>query len=234
MSIVDYTYIMPAFMMGLLGGAHCIGMCGGVVCALSASCKGQRHSLFSFQLLYSMGRITTYTMLGAASGFAGVIIAQRMGTSGAMVLRYTSSVLMILAGLYVGGWWRVISSFEKVGQYIWQPLSQYTRYLLPVTSFKQAFLLGSLWGLLPCGMVYSALLFSLSTQQWQTSALVMMVFGMGTLPALLLVGSAMQGYQKFLSAAVVKNVSGVILILFGVVSVYLLMSHHPVMHCCQR
>lgn len=227
--------VMSALMMGVLGGAHCVGMCGGIVCALCYSCpqKSQKSwQPFLYQLSYSFGRITTYTLLGALTGVIGVLLSRKLGSSGGYLLRYVASILIILVGFYIAGWWRLIASLEKFGKVIWQPLSKLTRYLLPVTNMKYAFALGGLWGLLPCGLVYSALLYSLSAGTWYGGASVMFFFGLGTLPALLLVGSAMQSYQHFLAKKWVKQASGLTMIVFGLGSFALLLMHHSTIQGC--
>jgi sulfite exporter TauE/SafE len=227
--------VASAFMMGLLGGVHCIGMCGGIVCALCTSCSRQaqrRWEPLYYQLSYSLGRITMYSILGLLTGVIGVVLAQQMGSTGSAILRYLAAVLVILTGLYIGGWWQLISSFERFGKFVWRYASKLTRYLLPVRNYKQAFVLGGLWGLLPCGLVYSALLVALSSHYWLSGALVMFAFGLGTLPALLLVGSTMQSYQAFLAQKWVRRLSGLTLIVFGMLSIYFLAWMPAAMHAC--
>lgn len=234
MSALVYTFIVPAFLMGLMGGAHCIGMCGGIVCALTHSCQSKKNrnfSAFGYQLAYSVGRITTYSLLGGLTGFAGVVMAERAGSSGATILRYTSAMLIILSGFYIAGWWRYTDILERAGKFFWQPLSRLTRYFVPVTSLSQAYFLGGLWGLLPCGVVYSALLFSLSAHQVAGGALVMLAFGLGTLPALLLVGSVMQSYQHLLARKWVRTLSGLTLMVFGLLAFWLVIPTHGCTHC---
>tara|TARA_R110000868_G_scaffold242940_2_gene498613 strand:- start:490 stop:1224 length:735 start_codon:yes stop_codon:yes gene_type:complete len=230
-----YLLLTSALMMGILGGAHCIGMCGGIVCALCYSnptSAKKNWKPIAYQISYSLGRISTYTLLGAVAGLASIYISSNAGFNAGLILRYFSSVLIILVGLYVAGWWRIIASFEKMGHIIWRPLSKLTKYLLPVTNMRYAFLLGGLWGLLPCGLVYTALLYSMSAGNWMKGAGVMLFFGIGTLPALLLVGSTMQSYQYFLAKNWVRQLSGLTLVIFGVVSFVLLgVSHHSNYGC---
>lgn len=227
-------YLGSAFMMGIFSGAHCIGMCGGIICTLSYSCQRKPNQTwlpFFYQLFYSFGRITTYSVLGVVSGLAGYAIAERMGTQSAVWIRYASSVFVILSGLYISGWWQWIAPLERAGKIIWRPVSGLTKYFLPVSSLHQAWLLGALWGLLPCGMVYSALLFSLGGQSVLNSALIMFAFGLGTLPALLLAGSLMHYYQQILAARWVRHLSGVTLIAFGMIMIWFLQPQSLAHHC---
>lgn len=215
------SVVMAAFMMGFLGGAHCVGMCGGIVCALCYSCDKSaqnRWKPFCYQLFYSFGRIATYTCLGAITGVVGMMLAKSIGANGGYFMRALAAAIITFVGFYLAGWWKLISSFEVVGKYVWRYVSGITRRFIPVTSFSRAFMLGGLWGLLPCGLVYSALLYSFSAGAWWIGACVMFFFGLGTLPALLLVGSAMQSYQFFLSSWWVRQLSGLTLIIFGVAS----------------
>lgn len=212
-------FLFTAFMMGLLGGAHCMSMCGGIICALCYSCdKSQQRSWkpYLYQLSYSVGRIITYTILGALTGLVGMILAKSIGVYGGYFMRLFAVIIVIFVGLYIANWWKMISSLEMIGKKIWRVVNIFTRRFIPVTTFPRAFILGGLWGLLPCGLVYSALLYSFSVSTWWMGAIVMFFFGLGTLPALLLVGSAMQSYQYFLSNWWMRQLSGLTLVIFGV------------------
>lgn len=222
-------YLLTAFMMGLLGGVHCVGMCGGFVCALNYShTQHQARTQFFYQLLYSLGRITTYTLLGAIMGLLGM--ALQMGVGG-LILRTMTAVMMVMIGLSIAGWSQIITKLDAFGAIIWQPVSHITRYFMAHRTPRMAFALGSIWGLLPCGLVYSALVYSLSTGSWLGSAASMFSFGLGTLPALLLMGSAMQSYQHFLQNTWTKQFFGILLIVLGLLTMALLywpmkMGHH--------
>lgn len=227
--------LFTAFTMGLLGGAHCVGMCGGIVCALCYSCdksSQRKWQPFFYQLFYSFGRITTYALLGAATGVVGMLLAKSIGANGGYYLRVFAAVLITFVGFYIAGWWKIISSLEIIGKKVWRVVNVFTRHFIPVTSFPRAFILGGLWGMLPCGLVYSALLYSLSAGTWWAGSSVMFFFGLGTLPALLLVGSAMQSYQYFLSSWWVRQFSGITLILFGIASIANIILRSASMHGC--
>jgi sulfite exporter TauE/SafE len=93
-------------------------------------------------------------------------------------------------GFYLAGWWMGITRLELVGQLLWRHVQPITSKLLPINNHRQAFSLGMLWGFLPCGLVYSTLSWALATANWQQSALLMLAFGLGTLPAMLVTGFA--------------------------------------------
>lgn len=226
--------MLAAFMMGLLGSVHCISMCGGIVSALCYACPQQRTrhwQQFFYQLIYSVGRVTTYALLGAVTGFLGVVISRRLGVYGGDILRSISSVMIVLMGFYVAGWWHATAWLERAGSVLWRPFSKVTRYFYPVSSFKRAFALGSAWGLLPCGLIYSALVFSLGAASWQAGAAVMLFFGLGTMPALLLVGSAIQSYRLCLSQRWVRNLSGITMIILGLAPLLLKFFQHGAKVC---
>lgn len=229
MTINFFVLVSTAFMIGLLGGVHCIGMCGGFACALNyAHADRQPRSQILYQVLYSLGRVSTYTLLGAVMGLFGT--ALQMGFGG-LILRSMTAVLMILIGISIAGGWQVIRKIDALGMIVWQPISQLTRQLIPAKTPGMALMLGSVWGLLPCGLVYSALLYSLSSGNWLTSAALMLSFGLGTLPALLLVGTAMQSYQLFLQQAWFKRLAGLTLVGFGLLTIALLYWPTSGHHC---
>jgi uncharacterized protein len=213
--------LVSAFMLGLLGSTHCVGMCGGFACSM---CYAKPQQLFLF---YNLGRITTYTLLGFITGLVGVYISHALGT--VYFLRNIAGIMIILTGIYVSGLCNPLAKLEMLGKRFWTPLSRYTRFFLPVTNGRRAFFLGTLWGLLPCGLVYSALIFSLSASNWLEGILVMMLFGLGTLPALLLVGSSIHRFQQFFTGRLVRRMIGMMLVIMGVLSIFYT-SHHAAMY----
>ena len=97
------SLIYMAFVTGLLGTGHCIGMCGGLVSALSLSEAGRQGGWF-FHLLYNLGRISTYTFIGAVVGWLGSALAYtdhfKMVTRSLLI---GSDVFVILVGLGTAG-----------------------------------------------------------------------------------------------------------------------------------
>jgi sulfite exporter TauE/SafE len=87
---------------------------------------------------------------------------------------------MIALGLYIGGWWFGLRQIEKVGGIIWQKIEPISRRFIPINSLFQAFILGALWGWLPCGLVYTILIWSISTSNAIEGGLLMLSFGLGT------------------------------------------------------
>ncbi len=208
-----------AFIVGLLGGVHCLGMCGGIVGALTLGLPQQNAASSRFwvlQLSYNLGRILSYMIAGTIAGGLGLLLAQ------AGPLQYVQQLLSIIAGLfmivlglYLGGWWTGLARVEKAGAVVWKRIEPLGRKLLPVRSPGQAFLLGMVWGWLPCGLVYSALIWSLSAGGMGEGALLMGAFGLGTLPNLLLMGAAAGWMGSFLRRPLARKIAGALVITFG-------------------
>ena len=179
------TGFLALFLVGLLGGTHCIGMCGGIVGALALN-QGARWSL---HLAYNCGRILSYTAAGVVAGSLGAASIGWAGQAPIRLFLYLLANLMLIAlGVYLLGVTRALAFTERAGQALWRRIQPLTRRFLPARSPAQAFPLGVLWGWLPCGLVYSALATSLTAGSAVRGGLMMLAFGMGTLPNLLLAG----------------------------------------------
>jgi sulfite exporter TauE/SafE len=209
---------ITALGIGLAGAGHCLGMCGGI--AASINLGGYRGT--GATLAYHAGRITSYALLGALlAGAAGAIdLAQWT-----MGLRYLAAMLLIAMGLSIGGWWQGIAMLERAGARLWRPVQRLSGRLLPVRHRWQALLLGLGWGLMPCGLIYSALAWSATSQQALSGALLMLLFGAGTLPAMLTTSFGAGGVQALLRRRGLKQVIAVFLIASGVWSLSMTYRH---------
>jgi len=183
--------LISVFLMGLLGGVHCLSMCGGVVGMLTASLPEQvrsdskQISLYHFN--YNLGRILSYILLGAIFGLIGELLSNMLQMSVFdKVLRIFSGVLMIMVGFYIANWYMGIQALEKIGAKLWAVLQPITKRFLPVKNLKSAFLVGLFWGGIPCGLVYGALSFAIVSGSAVQGGMIMLAFGLGTLPSLLL------------------------------------------------
>ena len=214
-----------AFAVGFFGGVHCVGMCGGIVGALSFGLPQARRSRvrghLPFLLLYNLGRIGSYTLAGTISGGLGAWAIDLLSIHQLQLwLQVFAGVFMILMGLYLNGWWRVLVRVEEAGSAIWQRLEPFGRKLLPVQRPGQAFLLGALWGWLPCGMVYSVLIWTLISGGAKEGAMLMLSFGLGTLPNLLAMGIFAVMLQKLVQQDWIRQLSGGMVMTFGVYMVW--------------
>ncbi|HAY28337.1 MAG TPA: hypothetical protein DIT03_02625, partial [Candidatus Accumulibacter sp.] len=176
---------LALLLIGLLGGTHCVGMCGGIVGALSMGSPARCSLLLS----YNAGRILSYAAAGAIAGALGeasIALAGQLPLRGFLYL--LANLMLIALGLYLLGVSSALAFTERLGQKLWQRLHPLTRRYLPARGPLQAFPLGLLWGWLPCGLVYSALATALSSGSAMQGAGLMLAFGVGTLPNLLLAG----------------------------------------------
>lgn len=211
--------LISAFVVGLLGGVHCAGMCGGIVGALSFGIKGGRN--LPILLAYNLGRIGSYTLAGALMGALGFYFSGLLPVQTAQhVLLSLAGVFLILMGLYLAGWWNALSRLEQAGGLLWRRIEPLGRRLLPVRSVPQALMLGALWGWLPCGLVYSALVWTVSAGGALEGAMLMAAFGLGTLPNLLLMGVAAHQLSRFVRNPTVRAVAGSLVIAFGLSLLY--------------
>lgn len=210
------TLFSIAFMMGFLGSPHCLGMCGGIVTAFGLSMKGGNQTLLT--LVYHAGRLTSYALLGMLAGLIGLtVLAPFMTANGARMLLAVS--LVLVGGIMLG--LPILNQLEKMGLKLWQNLAPMRQRLFPLNTIPRAFAAGLLWGLLPCGLVYGALVVAVSMGAGHQyvhvthSALFMMIFGLGTMPMLLATQSVVALVNERIKRFSVRKISGVFLLVFG-------------------
>ncbi|MGX1020649.1 sulfite exporter TauE/SafE [Pseudomonas sp. Y3 TE3536] len=202
-----------ALILGLLGGGHCLGMCGGLMGALTLAIPPeQRGRRLQLLLAYNVGRILSYACAGLLVGLAGWAVAS---SPAALALRVVAALLLIAMGLYLAGWWSGLTRIEALGRGLWRHIQPVASRLLPVSSLPRALLLGALWGWLPCGLVYSTLLWAASQGNAGYSAALMLAFGLGTWPVLLATGLAAERVSSLLRRRSVRMAGGLLVILFG-------------------
>ncbi|MCZ9638904.1 MULTISPECIES: sulfite exporter TauE/SafE family protein [Pseudomonas] len=202
-----------ALVLGLLGGGHCLGMCGGLMGALTLAIPPeQRARRVRLLLAYNLGRVLSYACAGLLLGLAGWAVASGPA---ALALRVAAALLLIAMGLYLAGWWSGLTRIEALGRGLWRHIQPVASRLLPVSSLPRALLLGALWGWLPCGLVYSTLLWAASQGQAGYSAALMLAFGLGTWPVLLATGLAAERVNALLRRRSVRMAGGLLVILFG-------------------
>ncbi len=209
-----------AFIAGALGGVHCIGMCGGVVGALvhglPQTARGRISTLLPFVLSYNLGRVLSYAAGGAIAGYLGFAAADWITEYRSwFFLRIAAALLMIGLGLYIAGWWMGLTAVERLGARLWHRIRPIGNRLLPIRRWQQALLLGVLWGWLPCGLVYTVLVWSFAAGGWREGAMLMMSFGAGTMPLLVLLGVTTGRLTAYLQRRTVRGVAGLAVIMFG-------------------
>lgn len=231
LALLNSTYgiYLTAFLVGLLGGVHCLGMCGGIVGALTFGLPPEQRNrpatLFPILLAYNTGRISSYVLVGALAGGIGAALLS-MGELDAIksTLHIIAALFMIALGLYLANIWHGLSHVEKLGRYLWKHIEPVGRKLLPINTPMKALPMGFLWGWLPCGLVYSVVIWAVSIGSMQQGALLLLAFGLGTLPNLLLMGAASSYLAKWTRNRWIKLVAGLLIVAMGIMM--LLANHH--------
>ena len=178
-----------AFATGLLGSAHCLGMCGGLVGALSLRSEGSGGA--GFHLFYHLGRISTYVLLGYLVGWLGLAVGYTGGFRGVgWYVLLGADLFVILLGLGSAGAFRRwnVMRLEFAGPI--RALTTGVQRLRVLPPTLGALPLGLVMGLNPCGFLYAVLLNAALTAEPAAGALVMLGFGLGTAPALFVFGWA--------------------------------------------
>ncbi len=205
-----------AFLIGLLGGVHCVGMCGGIVGALTVQTPRRRNA-WRLHLAYSAGRLSSYAAAGAIVGMIGgigLVFNQILPVQ--LLLYVLANLVLVSLGLYLAGLSNQLARLEGLGAWLWRRVQPYGAKVLPADTAAKAFALGTLWGWLPCGLVYSLLATALMSGGAGSGAAVMLAFGLGTLPNLLLAGMLWKRLRDITSNRRVRLVTGALVAGFGV------------------
>lgn len=214
-----------SFVVGLLSALHCIGMCGGIVGALSFSLPERTrrdwHRISMFILAYNGGRVASYAAAGAIFGSLGGTLIE----TGERVwlhdgLRWLAAVVLVGIGLYIAGWFPRFTLIERMGEPVWRFLEPYGRRLLPVTTLTRAALYGAVWGWLPCGLVYTMLLGAPAQGGPGAGALYMAMFGLGTLPVMLATGLFAGRLYRFAGDRRLQVASGLTVVTLGLFTLF--------------
>lgn len=224
-----YLSYPSAFLIGLLGSTHCLGMCGGISASLSMALPvGKRFRLRQSLMLlaFNFGRIGSYVALATLIALVSTQAASEWAQLGPL-LRTLAGLLLIAMGLSMGQWWQGIRHVERLGAPLWNRLSPLTRRFIPVKHPGQALALGALWGWLPCGLVYSTLGWAALQPSVGSAAATMLLFGLGTLPSMLATGFAATWIKQLRSHRYFRQFAGLLLIGFGLWTIPVLsVLHH--------
>jgi len=234
--MLDQFSILGAFLAGLFGSAHCVAMCGSIVTGLNQSIRSDKAldkivvksnsiqtttnakqftNKWNYTLLYHFGRISSYMLAGFIVSGIGVLGYQSIEYSNAILVgQLLAAAFMFALGLYISKIWQGLIKLEKLGSYLWRLISPFAQRLFPINRSDKAFYAGLLWGWLPCGMVYSVLVWSFTSGSLLTGTVMMLAFGLGTLPMLLSL-SLLDVNPAILNHKIVAWVSGSLLISFS-------------------
>ena len=177
--------IWSAFIFGILGSFHCVGMCGPIVLALPTA-SSSRFKFFLSRLVYNLGRVVTYSIMGLIIGAIG----QQFSLAGYQnVLSISMGIVILIMVLIPTGFFNKLFPF-RIFTKVSNKLKSYWGILFKNSSTASMFLIGVLNGFLPCGFVYIALAGAASTGSMISGSLYMALFGLGTLPILLVLSFA--------------------------------------------
>lgn len=208
--------LAAAFLIGLLSGVHCVGMCGGIVGALTANMP-QHQPAWSLHLAYGAGRIASYAVAGAilgALGAIGLFFEHILPVQ--MLLYVLANLVLVGLGFYLAGLGNQLARLEVLGAWLWRRVHPLGARVMPADTASKALALGALWGWLPCGLVYSLLATALASGSAGRGAAIMLAFGLGTVPNLLLAGMLFKRLRDFSSDRRVRLAAGVLVAGFGV------------------
>ncbi len=233
---MDIFALLTAVTLGFFGSAHCVGMCGGIAGALGFAVRDASPTRRLIIICaYNVGRIASYLAIAALTfwliqgglGAAGQALPNMPGLS---YMRILAGLLMIAMGLYLAQWWMGLSYLERIGRLLWRYIQPLGQGLFPIQSPTKALLLGLVWGWLPCGLVYSALVFAAVQPTLPAVLSTMLAFAIGTLPAMVAAGLAAERIKQYLQHRRVRMVLALLIIGFGIwtcaAAVYHGLLHH--------
>ena len=222
---MTWALFLAAFSMGLFGSPHCLGMCGGIVTAFGLSMQHVSDSKKNGLILtYHVGRLISYSLLGLIASLVGVAIFQSIMSNSAP--RIVLGAVLVLIGLAMLGL-PLFNELEKFGMRFWQSLAPLRKKVFPIDSFGKALFAGLLWGFLPCGLVYGALMMAIAGNNIATGAALMFVFGLGTMPMLIATQKTVGMLQSSIKNFRLRQINGVIMMLSGLAVIFIpMMMHH--------
>lgn len=213
----EIALLTALFVMGLLGSPHCLGMCGGIVTAfgLAMGEVGPRKKA-ALIATYHSGRLCSYMLLGVVALVFGQALLQVFSQS--MLPRVVLGLALILVAMLLFGL-PILTQLERLGASLWTKMTPLRQKVFPLTTLPKAFVAGMLWGFLPCGLVYGAIVMAVGVQlnsKGVAAVLAMLAFGLGTLPMLLLTQQVVALLQGRIRRFGLRQMSGVVLLLSGI------------------
>jgi sulfite exporter TauE/SafE len=230
--VISPASLVALFVVGLAGSVHCAAMCGGIVSALSLAparvaafpvpvrAAAKVRASLARVAAYNSGRIASYTLAGALAGGAAGGARSLAGLPALQAGGFWLANLMLVAlGLYLMDAWRALAWLEQGGRGLWRHVQPVLRRVGPPDTPAKMVATGFLWGWLPCGMVYSALVTAMLSGSAAGGAALMCAFGLGTLPMLVGLGAAGSRLRGMIAQRPVRIASGVVVLGFGVLGI---------------
>jgi sulfite exporter TauE/SafE len=212
--------LVAALLMGFFGSPHCLGMCGGLVAAFGLSMKdvspAKRRGLIA---TYHLGRLLSYASLGLLAGLIGTTILEPL-MKGNSTPRILLGLVLVFVGMTMLGA-PFLNKLERFGMRFWQALAPLRKKVFPLTTFPRALTAGLLWGFLPCGLVYGALLIAVVGHDPLTGAVLMFAFGLGTIPMLVATHSTVNWLRNQIGRLRLRQLNGSIMMLSGLAVIFI-------------
>lgn len=218
--------LVAALLMGFFGSPHCLGMCGGLVTAFGLSMKdispAKRRALV---FTYHFGRLSSYALLGLLAGFIGTTVLEPLLKGNSLPRILLGTVLVFVGVTMLGA--PFLNKLERFGMRFWQYLSPLRQKVFPLNTFPRALTAGLLWGFLPCGLVYGALLIAVVAHNPLGGAALMFVFGLGTVPMLVATHETVGWLREKIGHFHLRQLNGAIMVLSGlaVIAIPMVMSN---------
>lgn len=246
--MLSFPLVVAALSAGLVGGVHCVGMCGGVANMLGSASKssgkknipivpvshsGSRRRAWRATALLHAGRLTTYSMMGAfvgSVGALGLLFKPIMPIQSVMF--FVGNLALIWLGLRLLGYTSDLRILQDWASRISSRIHLFSGFSLAEQSRRRPFFVGMAWGCLPCGLVYGVLPFALLSGSAISGAVLMLLFGIGALPYLILAQEAAQWLNRRAAPVFLKGLGAFILIGIGLLGLsHLNMVDMPALLC---
>ena len=222
--MVSELTVLACFIAGLASSLHCVGMCGGIATMISLQfdSKNLKHNRLISACIYNIGRIFSYALIGLLIGVISQFTTNITSTFQVHTfLQFFASVILILIALHMLGVFSILNVLERYMVGIWRPIQSLLKNILPAKSAADLFILGLIWGWLPCGLVYSIALLAATTGNAIMSSLYMIAFGLGTLPGMVTVSYSSSFLNVIGKNKIFRYLSAGILILIALITLYL-------------
>lgn len=236
MSDALLSSLAAAALLAGTGGLHCAAMCGGIASALTFSIPSEQRQgkrLWAWQLLYGSGRVSTYMLLGAGAGALGNGLLRHLSSQHFHWPALLSATIMLLLAIQMMGKKSPLIHLEKVGTHVWRHIQPLLKGLMPVNHPLKAYVLGGLWGFMPCGLLYSALMLAAGTTSIVAGALTMLVFGLITIPPVASAG-VFAGKLRHLREGAGRPIAIILALLVAGIFFYQALSGHHNDHGTER
>lgn len=225
-----FGVLISAWLVGALGGVHCLAMCGGFMAAIVARDGGPgdaavpllpARAIVRQQLNYHAGRIATYMMLGAAFGIAGAAALRAVDILPVQRALYViANVFLLFLGLRLATCTPGVAWLQRSGARAFGSALPMLRPLLQRPGPAGRITLGLVWGLVPCALVYSVLPLALFAGGLWQGAAVMLAFGLGTLPNLMATSLLLDRAKPIFERDTLRFAAAALLVAFAVVGIY--------------